>query len=163
MKSVEHWKQVKACTLRPFDVVMIPCDTIVPSTNPKTGRPMKRTIVRYRKAMVASNYLHNLSPYAKIQYVEDTGRIPTYIKLDKGRMVWKFVESRVSGIYKNELAKILSPNQRRALFNHHFGADNIAGIRNSVECNSETAAFVHDEYLVRAISINRPSKRYGRT
>lgn len=163
MKSVEHWKQVKACTLRPFDVVMIPLDTLVPSTNPKTGRPMKRTVVRYRKAMITSNYLHSRSPYAKIQYVEDTKSTPTYIRLDSNRMVWKFVESRVSGIYKNELAKILSSNQRRALFNHHFGADNIAGIRSSVECNSETVAYVHDECLIRAACVNRSSKRCSRT
>lgn len=163
MKSVEHWKQVKACTLLPFDVVMIPCDIVIPSKNPKTGRTMKKTIVNYRKAMIVSNYLHNLSPYSKIQYVEDSKRIPTRTRLDNSRMVWKFVESRVSGKYKNELDKILSPNQRRTLFTHYFGADNIAGIRNSVECNSETAAFVHDEYLVRAISVNRPSKRFGRT
>lgn len=135
MKSVEHWKQVRASELRPFDVVMMPVDMWFPCISPN-GRRARRRETKYVRAMITSNYLHPQSPYAKLHYAEDTRQITTYTKLNCSRMVWKFVESRVSKVWSNELDKILNSNNRGTFFNPLFGAEYVAGVRTSVESDA---------------------------
>lgn len=135
MKSVEHWKQVRASELRPFDIVMIPQDMTFPTWSP-SGRRIRRTETKYKRVMITSNYLHRQSPYAKLHYTGDTRSITTYTKLDCDRMVWKFVESRISGKLKNELDKIFNSDNRRTFFNPLFGAEYAAGIRFASEVNA---------------------------
>lgn len=135
MKSVEHWKQVKASELQPFDVVMMPQDITFPAWSP-SGRRIRRTETKYVRAMVTSNYLNKQSPYAILYYTGDTRSITTYTRLDCNRMVWKFVESRVSGKLKNELDKILASNNGRPLSDYLYRPDSLAWLRTSVESST---------------------------